>query len=1203
MNKVSSLIIHKLIRKSKISLQGPQLQSTQQNLNPTPLNETDPSYHNVEDIAFQLQKNKATNIALTGPYGSGKSSIILTLLEKFPNFHYLKISLATLKANDEQTESKNKEQQDLQNLNRLIEYSILQQLIYREKQDTLPNSRFKRIFQLSNKDIKKYPFCITIAIAASIILFEPSRLRVDWICQLLGFVWLNILGDSLSLVYLIWFSYKIFQKFIKTYSNSKLNKLNLKEGEIEVVENTSIFNKHLDEILYFFQMTKYDVVIIEDLDRFNTSDIFIKLRELNILLNESAIVERDRKITFIYAVRDDMFTDSDRSKCFDYISTVIPVINRSNAKEQLKYELSIRGIDEIKDEHIRELGFFIDDMRLLKNIANEYVQYKQKIVKNIKAENLLSMVIYKNYFPRDFAELHNCKGVVYSVIHLKEIFIKKRLESIDGELAELEKERNLRIDHQHLSEKELRTLYLYAYQNRFSNKVSELLINGEKYSINDISDNEELFNILIQQSSITGSYYNSYWGRQYDESINVSFETIQKSVHPGHSYEQRLAAIRDTEKALIPKFTQLDIKREETRSQTIQELMNNINYGELEEYKKLDVPPLIEFLILHGYIDENYYDYISIFYPNMISQEDYNYILNIKLKKPQPYDYVFQNIANSIEEIEPQYYREKYTLNYHILDYLAEKSQTDRTRLGQMSLLLKTAIKSHSYPFLAGYFNNGKQQDTVFNQLFSLYNDLWKNFISIKDNYNLIRIWTIYAEETQCTAASKQWYSENFQFLIENQNLFGEDRIIQLIKKHNYQFHNISIESKELMDAILENQAYELNHHNTLQLVNYLLDRKSPDDESLSYTTISSTQNKYLIDCIQERLEIAVEEIFTEPASKNESSESILFILESDNIQNNVKLSYLSNQENKIDFNDIQNDKYKNLAIQCGVINPTWNNIFEAIIYNGDNLTDELIAYIGIYSNNLSNQSLPNKDATIKLLSILIMSNRIPIESYTKIATAFKSYSYSQIQNIELEENRIDVLIQLGMIEYNVENINYIQEHYSSDTLFKLIIKNKSTYINHVDQINYNKELVILILKSNVFSKKEKIQIIPLMQSNEIDDTIAECTLDILRTEKVPLPFSLSLKLLQLAHNIKNRISLIADMIEYNEPSEEQIGNLLTTLPLPFSSISEYGKRPSIPNNAECKRLVSKLKQVNYISSYQIDNANIRINTLLKPRN
>ena len=91
----------------------------------------------------------------------------------------------------------------------------------------------------------------------------------------------------------------------KSYSNSKLNKLNLKEGEIEVIEDNSIFNKHLDEILYFFQVTDYNVVIIEDLDRFGTPNIFLKLRELNQLINESKIV--GRHITFIYAIKDDIF--------------------------------------------------------------------------------------------------------------------------------------------------------------------------------------------------------------------------------------------------------------------------------------------------------------------------------------------------------------------------------------------------------------------------------------------------------------------------------------------------------------------------------------------------------------------------------------------------------------------------------------------------------------------------------------------------------------------------------------------------------------------------------------------------------------------------------------------------------------------------------------------------------------------------------
>ena len=39
-------------------------------------------------------------------------------------------------------------------------------------------------------------------------------------------------------------------------------------------------NSHIDEILYFFEVTKYNVVIIEDLDRFQQTEIFTKLRRV-----------------------------------------------------------------------------------------------------------------------------------------------------------------------------------------------------------------------------------------------------------------------------------------------------------------------------------------------------------------------------------------------------------------------------------------------------------------------------------------------------------------------------------------------------------------------------------------------------------------------------------------------------------------------------------------------------------------------------------------------------------------------------------------------------------------------------------------------------------------------------------------------------------------------------------------------------------
>lgn len=173
----------------------------QESLQPQRIGKEKKAYQSVLDIEERLQKEDATNIALTGPYGSGKSSILITLKEDFPEHHYLNISLATLKPADlkaqenesskdsedddckgkEKVKGKGKEKLTKLNLDRLIEYSILQQLIYKEKQATLPNSRFKRIFQLPEKTVKKATIAVIVAFLAVIIIFEPTRLKVVWL--------------------------------------------------------------------------------------------------------------------------------------------------------------------------------------------------------------------------------------------------------------------------------------------------------------------------------------------------------------------------------------------------------------------------------------------------------------------------------------------------------------------------------------------------------------------------------------------------------------------------------------------------------------------------------------------------------------------------------------------------------------------------------------------------------------------------------------------------------------------------------------------------------------------------------------------------------------------------------------------------------------------------------------------------------------
>ena len=65
----------------------------------------DDSY--LDYLEAALDKKNITNIALSGPYGSGKSSILKAFrnkMSKNSNYKFLNISLATFKNKDEKTE-------------------------------------------------------------------------------------------------------------------------------------------------------------------------------------------------------------------------------------------------------------------------------------------------------------------------------------------------------------------------------------------------------------------------------------------------------------------------------------------------------------------------------------------------------------------------------------------------------------------------------------------------------------------------------------------------------------------------------------------------------------------------------------------------------------------------------------------------------------------------------------------------------------------------------------------------------------------------------------------------------------------------------------------------------------------------------------------------------------------------------------------
>lgn len=125
----------------------------------------------------------------------------------------------------------------------------------------------------------------------------------------------SLMIDGIVIIVLI--SLLIYKLLSIQKNKNIFRKLNLQGNEIEIFEenNESYFDKYLNEVLYLFENTDSDVIVFEDIDRYNAQIIFERLREINTLANLQ--LEKDDKVLrFFYLLRDDIYDSKDRTKFF-----------------------------------------------------------------------------------------------------------------------------------------------------------------------------------------------------------------------------------------------------------------------------------------------------------------------------------------------------------------------------------------------------------------------------------------------------------------------------------------------------------------------------------------------------------------------------------------------------------------------------------------------------------------------------------------------------------------------------------------------------------------------------------------------------------------------------------------------------------------------------------------------------------------------
>ncbi|HCG9743745.1 TPA: hypothetical protein NJ685_002194 [Vibrio parahaemolyticus] len=582
--------------------------------------------------------NSVKEIALTGPYGSGKSTLLRTYFKNRQNFKTKFVSLGTYLPS---TGSKKVED---------LEKAIARQLLYQHSGLEELGSRFN--FPIYRKREKLSAF-----VQASVLTLWLALIGY---CTFLGKDnYLNLLNDSIFqaswlnektwiFCYMLAVPICLLADVYRYLSKNRLSSINPKEGSFDfqpTAQDGTSFSLHLEELLRFFIGTKTDVVVIEDLDRYNIPEVFESLKELNNIVNQSDQI--DSPVRFVYAVRDDVFQGSDRTKFFDAIVPLVPVMSPFNSYERFKELFKDPDLVTQLEPVLRKVSVAVPDMRVLRNIVNEFYSYK-KILQTQNSEHnyerLLSFIVYKNLYSHDFAKLYtNETSAIDKAVQVKE---------------EIRNQRN----------KELSEQYEQLLQQD-KDASGELLKNEEEYLLvllglltKDLGVNAIISIYGVNTNNMTveqlSNLLNSKTGRS--QQITVNSSGSNHSIHrapntfnipelEAETINKRLDNIRSKSKEAINQrqreLSEVKHLLLETRSITWP-LSKAMEIVPNAEWVPQDMP-VLNMLLRDGLVDEHYGLYLNHVLEGKLTDKDFSFLR--ALRDRREFDLMFK--SNNYHEI------------------------------------------------------------------------------------------------------------------------------------------------------------------------------------------------------------------------------------------------------------------------------------------------------------------------------------------------------------------------------------------------------------------------------------------------------------------------------------------------------------------------------------------------------------------------
>lgn len=849
---------NKNIKNSHDTIRNTQFMS----LSPTIVEKLEKVY--VDALDFVIENENIKNAAISGHYGSGKSSIWQTYKNMRNINNVIYISLGDYCQGDEEGNSISR-----------IEKQILTQILAQVNQKDIPLSKYKLKFNKNKCTIAKYVLASLIFILSIIGWFIKAEITSIYMIRMHVYLSFIILLFVTPLIYLIYIIFKgeLFQ----------ISKINLKIAEANAQpsdeKDESIFDKDIKEIIYILKSSNVKYVVFEDLDRYDNVLIFSKLRELNYLLNADKS-KQDSNIKFIYMVRDDLFDVQTRSKFFDFILPVIPIVDSENSEGKLMEYF--KDNNNIPDKKVlRKISIYIDDMRILKNIVNEFNIYSEILLPqklNLDNNKLFSIIVLKNIFPEEFSLLQRNRGYIFNIFKKVPYYKENVSKEIKQEI--IKNENNLR-----KLENEVATDVFEAV----SLMLPGYLSTGErkKWSeyLKDWSDNPE------REVFFDGISHN--YEKFLHRYINDKSENKKRLDNIKNKREPELDKLRE-------KIIELNTYLDEMNAQSLKEFLNSMDESKLTNiFEDKEIVsrivsnhyfPLIKFLLMEGLVNESYRLYLGIFRKGSISLNDKIFLSNILSANNNDLLLEINSPKSVYDELSDYHYQRKAIQNLKFLEWLIENDKKvevikitkyclDKDLIFILSKLSNQNIMEYSEIILGNdlklfekvlQFNNIEDYLGLYDYL--VLSILEHRFTSVKD----LKSYSSFVEKSESV----------LKLLGEDLEIFSGNLNFGIIK-----FNNICIEGldEKVLKIIIEKNAYKITINNIKFILETRLEGKVDLGRLFSIISQQKDINKYVNENL---LEFLNQYTSSDIDIFNDDEENVISILKSE-LELNSKIVYI----------------------------------------------------------------------------------------------------------------------------------------------------------------------------------------------------------------------------------------------------------------------------------------------------------------------